>query len=69
MTENNIPYAETATKRLMIIKPYRVSRGRVSAQVLIDITNAMTMAEDNAEALSCVRAIISNVNFGLKAKP
>lgn len=58
---------ETESKsKMLIVKPYKVTRGRVSAQVLIDISNVINLADDADEAVRGIRAIVGNVNFGLK---
>lgn len=55
-----------AKSKMLIVKPYRVTRGRVNAQVLIDISNVINLASDADEAVRGIRAIVGNVNFGLK---
>ncbi len=52
--------------QFMIIRPYRVTRGRVNAQILIDVDNMLKSDMQPAAKLSAVRQILGNVNWGLK---
>lgn len=51
---------------LVVVKPYRVTRGRVSAQVLIDIQNVLVADMPEGGRESALRAIFNNINWGLK---
>lgn len=55
---------------LIVVKPYRVRRGRVNAQVLIDIHNMLSAGIDAEDSVYGINQILKAVDFGLgKPKP